>query len=107
MASPGFSLQSRLGIHGCDDEGINSNKIANQNTGEMAGVVARENLDAYGSYESNTFRCRISVDMHKVREEQSAYLDLPRFYSFGTRKEREQFEMEHLRELYREIKEFE
>jgi hypothetical protein len=78
-------------------------KIANQNTGEMVGVVARENQDAYGRYESNTFRCRISVDMHEVREEQSAYRDLPRFYSFGTREEREQYLMEHLQGVYRVI----
>jgi hypothetical protein len=67
------------------------------------GVVARENQDAYGRYESNTFRCRISVDMHEVRAEQSAYRELPMFYSSGTREEREQFLMEHLQGVYREV----
>ncbi len=86
---------------------INWNKIAtNQITVEMMKVVARENQDAYSRYESNTFRCHISVDMHYVREEQSAYRDLPRFYSFGTRAAREQFLMEHLQGVYRETEEF-
>lgn len=36
---------------------IPASKIANQNTGEMAGVVARENQDHYDKYETNTFKC--------------------------------------------------
>jgi hypothetical protein len=37
----------------------------------MVRVDARENQDAYGKYESNTYRCKVSVDMIAVNEELS------------------------------------
>ncbi len=82
---------------------IPASKIANQNTGEMVGVVARENTEHYGKYDTNTFRCKVSVDMASVKEEQSQYKDLPRFYTFGTPDEREKFLMEHLKGVYGEV----
>ena len=66
-------------------------------------TAAREPTEDYGRYDTNTFRCRISVDMKSVREEQALYLDLPRYHSFGTPEERERFLMEHLQGVYREV----
>ena len=82
---------------------IPASKIANQNTGEMVGVVARENTEAYGKYDTNTFRCRISVDMRSVREEQSHYRDLPRYHSFGNLEHRERFLIAHLQKVCGEV----
>ncbi len=93
----GVSINERM------DMLIPASKIANQNTGEMVGVVAREPTEDYGRYDTNTFRCRISVDMASVREEQAHYRDLPRYHSFGTPEEREKFLMEHLKDVYREV----
>jgi hypothetical protein len=85
------------------DQLIPAAKIANQNTGEMVGVVARENSGDYGPYRSNTFRCRISLDMQAIEAEKRLYRDLPVVHPFGTEDEREWKLMEHLQQVYREV----
>jgi hypothetical protein len=66
-------------------------------------VVARENTEHYGKYDTNTFRCKVSVYMASVKEEQSQYRDLPRFYMFGNLEEREKFLMGHLQGVSGEV----
>jgi len=93
----GVNLNERM------DQLIPAAKIANQNTGEMVGVVARENSGDYGPYRSNTFRCRISLDMQAIEAEKRLYRDLPVVHKFGTEEERERKLMEHLQQVYREV----
>jgi len=82
---------------------IPASKIANQNTGEMVGVVARENQDHYGKYETNTFKCKVNLDLNMINHEKQRYADLPKFYAFGTEEERNQFLLKHLKEIYNDI----
>ena len=49
------------------------------------------------------FRCKVSDNMLAVKEDQSQYQDLPRFYTFGNREGREKFLMEHLQWVYGEV----
>jgi hypothetical protein len=84
---------------------IPASKIANQNTGEMVGVVARENQDQYGKYETNTFKCKVNLDLRIIAQEKHQYADLPRFYDFGSEEEKNQFLLRYLESIYREIHE--
>ncbi len=74
----GVSINDRM------DMLIPASKISNQNTGNMKGVWFHEAMEDYGKYDSNMFRCRISVDIRSVKQEQSVYRDLSRCHSFGT-----------------------
>jgi hypothetical protein len=82
---------------------IPASKIANQNTGEMVGVVARENQDHYGKYETNTFKCKVNLDLQKINEEKQLYANLPKFYEFGTEEDRDKFLLENLKMIYGDI----
>jgi hypothetical protein len=82
---------------------IPASKIANQNTGEMVGVVARENQDHYGKYETNTFKCKVNLDIAKIEKEKQNYLDLPKFYSFGTYENQDLFLLKFLKEIHNDI----
>jgi hypothetical protein len=85
------------------DQLIPASKIANQNTGEIVGVVARENSGEYGPYRSNTFRCKVTLDMAAIEAEKRKYQDLPVVHPFGTEEERRKLLMEHLQKVYREV----
>jgi len=82
---------------------IPASKIANQNTGEMVGVVARENQDHYGKYETNTFKCKVNLDLNMIAQEKQRYADLPRFYDFGSEESRDIFLLENLKKVYADI----
>jgi hypothetical protein len=82
---------------------IPASKIANQNTGEMVGVVARENQDHYGKYETNTFKCKVNLDLNMIALERQRYADLPRFYDFGSEEDRNVFLLENLKMIYADI----
>lgn len=82
---------------------IPASKIANQNTGEMVGVIARENQDQYGKYKSNTFKCKVNLNTQMINHEKNQYIELPRFYDFGTDMTREFFLLEKLKEVYTDI----
>jgi hypothetical protein len=93
----GVSINERMEMF------VHASKIANQNTGEMVGVVAHEPTIDYGRYDTNKFRCRISVDMAAVREEQPFCRDLPRYHSFGIPEGWEMFLMDQLQGIYGEV----
>lgn len=82
---------------------IPASKIANQNTGEMVGVVARENQDHYGKYETNTFKCKVNLDLQQIAQEKHLYSDLPKFYDFGRDENRDRYLMENLKMIYADI----
>lgn len=82
---------------------IPASKIANQNTGEMVGVVARENQDHYGKYETNTFKCKVNLDLQLINQEKQQYIDLPKFYDFGSEDRRDTFLLENLKMIYADI----
>jgi hypothetical protein len=104
--SQGLNIdRSRTGININEkmDQLIPAAKIANQNTGEMVGVVARENQDQYGPYQSNTFRCKVTLDLQQIDEEKRAYQDVPIIYQFGSAEERETKLMANLQNVYIQI----
>lgn len=82
---------------------IPASKIANQNTGEMVGVVARENQDHYGKYETNTYKCKVNLDTKAIDTERKLHAELPKFYNFGSKDTKEKFLLNHLKGVYADI----
>jgi TraM recognition site of TraD and TraG/YWFCY protein len=108
QVSQGMNIdRSRTGINFNEkmDQLIPAAKIANQNTGELVGVVARENQDQYGPYQSNTFRCKVTLDLKQIDEEKRAYQDVPMIYQFGVDEEREAKLMANMQQIYKEVEE--
>ena len=85
------------------DTVIPASKIANQNTGEVVGIVSRDNQDTYGKYEANTFRCKVTLDLKAIDEEKKHYPDLPKLYDFGDDEQKANFLLTNLKNIYAEI----
>jgi hypothetical protein len=62
---------------------IPSGKIAALSTGEMVGILARENSDRYArEYLPSAVNCKINLDLKAIAAEQAAYIPLPVCYDF-------------------------
>lgn len=85
------------------DAVIPPNKIANQNAGEVVAIVASDNSTGLDSYSSNTFKCKVKLDLDAIEKEKAQYLDLPKYYDFGTEKEKTDFLLENMKKIYKEI----
>ncbi len=83
---------------------IQASKIANQNTGEVEGLVSRDNQDSYGSYETNSFKCKVILDLAAIETEKQQYCELPKLYDFGDDAEKKLFLLNHLKKIYEEVK---
>lgn len=107
QTSQGLNIdRSKTGINFNErmDTLIPASKIANQNTGEVVAIVSKDNVEAYGNYESNAFKGKVVLDMKQISEEKKYYPELPKFYDFGTAQEREVMLLANLRRVYDEIK---
>jgi len=93
----GLNINERL------DTLIPASKIANQNTGEVVAMVSRDNVENYGNYETNTFKCKVTLDFKQISAEKANYPSMPKFYGFGKADEREKFLLENLRKVYGEV----
>ncbi len=52
----GLNINERM------DTLIPASKIANQNTGEVVAMVSRDNVETYGNFETNTFKCKVKKE---------------------------------------------
>lgn len=93
----GVNINERL------DNLIPASKIANQNTGEVVAMVSRDNVETYGNYQTNTFKCKVTLDFKQINAEKAQYPSMPKFYDFGEAAERERFLLENLRRVYRDV----
>ena len=85
------------------DSLIPASKIANQNAGEIVGLVSRENDTPYGMYQPNMFVCKVNIDFLEIEKEKKEYQDLPNFYTFGTQEEKEAFLLNNLQRIFNDI----
>ena len=51
------------------DTGILASKIANQNAGEVVAIVSRDNNNYLKDYQTNTFKCKIKLDLAAIEYE--------------------------------------
>jgi hypothetical protein len=106
QTSTGVSIdrqKTNVSINEKMDSLIPASKIANQNAGEVVGLVSRESNMAYGMYQPNMFACKVNIDFKQIEREKKEYRELPIFYTFGTKEQKEAFLLRHLTKIYNEI----
>lgn len=82
---------------------IPAGKIASLKAGEMVGLLACDAVEEFtGKYETTAVNCRINLDLKSIKQEESAYRELPVFYDFGGR--REEILMDNFQRINDEIK---
>ena len=85
------------------DTVIPASKIANQNAGEVVAIVSRDNNNDLKEYQTNTFKCKIKLDLAEIDEEKKRYAELPKYYDFGDEEKKRSFLLKNLKRIYAEI----
>jgi hypothetical protein len=85
------------------DTVIPASKIANQNAGEVVAIVSRDNNNDLKEYQTNTFKCKIKLDLAAIDEEKKYYIELPKYYDFGGEEKKRIFLLKNLKKIYDEI----
>jgi hypothetical protein len=85
------------------DTVIPTSKIANQNAGEVVAIVSRDNNNDFTVYQSNTFKCKIKLDLEAIEEEKKQYQQLPKYYDFGSEDVKHAFLLANLKKIYKDI----
>ena len=85
------------------DAVIPASKIANQNAGEVVAIVSRDNNNNIKEYQTNTFKCKIKLDLAAIDEEKQNYKALPKYYNFGGEEKKKTFLLNNLKRIYSEI----
>ena len=85
------------------DTVIPASKIANQNAGEVVAIVSRDNNNDLKEYQTNTFKCKIKLDLAAIDEEKKHYKLLPKYYDFGGEEKKKIFLLKNLKKIYGEI----
>lgn len=84
---------------------IPTNKITNQNPGEVVGVIASSKDFEYGKFRPNMFKCKVDIDFKQVKEEESHYVDTPKFYNFGSEENKKSILKKNWKKIFNEISE--
>jgi hypothetical protein len=104
--STGVSIdrnKTNVSLNEKNDNVIPASRIANLNAGEIAGLVAKENLESYEEFQPNIFNCKINLDFKQLSTEEALYKDLPQFYHFGSKEEKNKILMANFEKINREI----
>lgn len=85
------------------DTVIPASKIANQNAGEVVAIVSRDNDSDLKDYQTNTFKCKIKLDLAAIEIEKKHYQELPKYYDFGDEERKRIFLLNNIKKIYGEI----
>ena len=88
------------------DTVIPASKIANQNAGEVVAIVSRDNNMDLKDYHTNTFKCKIKLNLAQIDEEKKHYPELPKYYDFGGDEMKRKFLLKNMEQIYEEIDKF-
>jgi hypothetical protein len=69
----------------------------------MMGIISRDNNNDLKEYQTNTFKCKIKLDLAAIEEEKKRYTDLPKYYDFGAEEKKRSFLLKNLKRIYGEI----
>ena len=87
------------------DAVIPAARIANQNAGEVVGIVSKESDDDFGKYTPNLFSCKVAIDFKANAEEEKKYQDFPKVYDFGSGEEKRKLLIQNMMRIYEEVRE--
>jgi len=77
-------------------------KIGSLQAGSLVGQVALD-FGQEDSFVSTKYNCVTNLDLKKIQEEEKNYVDLPKFYNFGTANEREKMLQNNFQTIYDEV----
>jgi hypothetical protein len=66
-------------------------------------LVAKENSENYEAFQPNIFNCKINLDFKQLSAEEAPYKDLPQFYHFGSKEEKQKILMTNFEKINKEI----
>lgn len=70
------------------DSLIPAGKIASLSTGEIVGMIARDNVEKYtGKFHTTAINCRVDLNIEELKNEEDNYHEMPQYYDFGDKKE--------------------
>ena len=69
----------------------------------MIGIISRDNNNDLKEYQTNTFKCKIKLDLAAIDEEKKRYVDLPKYYDLGIEEKKRNFLLQNLKRIYAEI----
>lgn len=82
---------------------IPASKIATLAAGEIVGQVAFDNSQYDGQHVNSSYNCKIDLDIEMIAKEEEKYVDMPKFYNFGTISDRNSILDKNFARIYREI----
>jgi hypothetical protein len=81
---------------------IPASRIANLNAGEVVGIVSKE-ASTYSKYQPNVYNCKVVLDLEALEEEKKQYKELPKFYTFGSNTEKNDFLLKNMQKIFQEV----
>jgi hypothetical protein len=54
-------------------------------------------------YHTNTFKCKIKLNLAQIDEEKKYYPELPKYYDFGGEETKRIFLLKNMKKIYEEI----
>lgn len=81
---------------------IPASKIASLNAGSLVGQIALD-FGQENDFPSTYYNCKGSLNMEEIKKEEQNYVDLPKFYNFGTLEERERKLQQNFKKIYDEV----
>lgn len=69
----------------------------------MVAVISRDNYNDLKDYQTNTFKCKIKLDLSAIEEERKHYEELPKYYDFGSGEKKRIFLLKNMKKIYGDI----
>lgn len=81
---------------------IPASKIASLRAGSLVGNVALD-FGTDESFPCTNYHCQSHLNLKEIEQEEKNYIDLPKFYNFGTQEERERKLQQNFKRIYNEV----
>lgn len=81
---------------------IPASKIAGLHAGSLVGQIALD-FGQEEDFPTTMYHCKTALDLKSIKKEENNYVDLPKFYNFGTTEERERRLQLNFKRIYDEV----
>ena len=80
-------------------------KIASLTAGSLVGQIALDfgYDDSCAKDNKTSFHCKTKLDLEAIKKEEENYVELPKYYTFGTKKQKEDFLQANLVRVYENV----
>ena len=85
------------------DHLIPASKISSLRSGQLVAQIAQESNNFDGKHILSTYNCKVDLNVKRIIEEEKKYKDLPKFYNFGTEKNKKKLLTKNMIRINNEI----